>query len=329
MNVFDQIIVQKDVIDCNPTFDTKRDDWHIAFGIDSRFIIGMGVCATSILLNNPDEKINFHVFTDFVEAKDLERLRKLSAYRNAKIYIYYIDKKKFEKFPVSVGWTYATYYRFAVGGSLGEVAKKVLYLDADILCVDSMKALMNSDFKDSNIAIVVHDLMDFFRNRIKELAMSSELYFNAGMMYIDVERWNQECISEKAMEKMISGRIFKSLDQDVLNLLLDQKVQFVDIKWNYLYNMGTMNHSLPKDAAIIHFTGDKPWYRWTEYHFMSYIYHEYMQKSPWGDVALLEPAHYKQKRKMAKSFRKKKMYIEAAKWYYWYLVTRFKEKSKK
>lgn len=328
MNVFDQIIVQKDVIDCNPTFDTKRDDWHIAFGVDGNFIIGMGVCAASILVNNPNEHINFHIFTAAIDAADINRLKELTKYENAKVYLYYIDQKKFERFPISIGWTHAIYYRFVIGDALRGVADKVLYLDADILCIDSLKELMNVVFDDKSIVVVVKDLMDFFHLRLKELSMNSKLYFNSGMMYIDVNRWNQARISELAMREIASNaKKYKSFDQDVLNFLLDQSTQYVDIRWNYLYNMGTMEQKLPQETAMVHYTGDKPWYRWTEYHFMVNIYHEYMRGSPWSDTGLIEPAHYKQKRRMARSCRKKRDYLGAVKWYFRYLAARVKEKT--
>lgn len=326
MNLFDNVILKTEIIDENPTFEMKKEDLHIAFGIDANFAIGMGVCMTSIALHNQQEKINFHVFTDGIQAEDFERLKQLTHYKNVKLIIYYINKKVFEKFPTSVGWTYATYYRFIMGKVLYGQATKVLYLDADVLCIGSLKELIEIDMGNNTI-IGICDFLENFIVRMQELSIKNGKYFNAGVMYIDVERWCEDEISERAIQLLSKDPTkYKSLDQDVLNVLLDGKVKFVNKKWDYMYNTMRMKHALPDDTILIHFTGDKPWQSWTQHHFLAKYYMEYIQKSPWFNVKMREASSYKEKRKLARSYFRRQEYIIAIQWYWKYLVARQQKK---
>ena len=146
-------------------------------------------------------------------------------------------------------------------------------------------------------------------------------------MYIDVNKWHDQQIAHRAMELIIEDpQKYQSLDQDVLNVLLDGKTQYVDKKWDHIYNMSFMTHKLPDNTMLIHYTGDKPWQRWTEHHVMVKRYYAYMKKSPWADVPLAEPVHYKEKRKMAKSYKRSGMYLQYLKCYFDYLISRTKTK---
>jgi len=326
MGIFENVILKTAVLDENNTFEMVKDDLHIAFGIDANFAIGMGVCMTSIILNNPSEKINFHVFTDGIHQEDINRLKLLTKYENVKIKIYYIDINVFKTLPTTMGWSQAIYYRFIMAKVLYGSVDKVLYLDADILCIGSLKALIEMDMG-NDIIVGISDLLAFFKTRMEELSIKNGKYFNSGVMYIDVNKWSTEKISERAMELLSENpQKYKSFDQDVLNVLLDGKTQYADKKWNHIYNMLFMNHILPENTVLIHYTGDKPWHRWTEHHFMVKRYYEYSKKSPWSDVLIAQPVHYKEKRKMANSYKKRGMYLQFFKWYCDYLITRTKTK---
>lgn len=322
MEIFEDVILKTEVIDENNTFEMAKDDLHIAFGIDANFAMGMGVCMASIILNNQSEKINFHVFTDGINQEDLDRLTILTKYEHVKVKMYYINKEVFKNFPTSVGWTYATYYRFIMGNVLYGHVNKVLYLDADILCIGSLQGLLEIDM-DHYTIVGICDFLENFKIRMQELEIKNGKYFNAGVMYIDVNKWYEEKISQRAMELLIENpQKYKSLDQDVLNVLLDGKVYFADKKWDYMYDTMRMTHELPGNIILIHFTGDKPWQSWTQHHPLAKYYGEYIDQSPWSDIPLQKPMSYKEKRKMAKSYSKRNEYLSALKWYLEYLVAR-------
>lgn len=322
MEIFNHIILKTETLNSAKIVKKEDIDIHIAFGIDTNFARGMGICITSVILNNLEKNIVFHIFTDNMNEADLEKLEELTKYKNVGIKIYYIDSNVFKTLPTTMAWSEAIYYRFIMGKVLYGSVDKVLYVDADILCVGSLDELIQIDMKE-NIIIAIEDNYAGRQERIEYLAIQNGKYFNSGVMYIDINRWNDEEIAEKSLDLLLQnpGK-YKSFDQDVLNILLDGKTYFANEKWNYIYNLGYMNHEIPSGRKLIHFTGDKPWQRWTEHHLMVKIYAPYMSKSPWSSVPLSEPVHYKEKRRMAKSYTKRGNYIKALLWYGKYLIAR-------
>lgn len=329
MEIFNHIIKKKELLDENNTFETSCTDVHIAFGVDTNFVIGMGVSMTSIILNNLDVKINFHVITDGIDEEDIERLKILSRYENVKIYIYQIDVNAFKSLPTNSHWSYAIYYRFLIGTLLENEADKVLYLDADVLCIGSLQELIHTDMGDSIIA-GVSDIVKMFESTIRKLDIKNGKYFNSGVMYIDIEKWNKRKVSEIAVELLCKNpEKYISWDQDVLNVILDGKVCFVDKKWDYFYNGDTKDTKkiLPENVILIHFTGSKPWCKWTLHlPIVRQFFHLYMKKSPWDNFVFLMPRVYKEARYLSKSYKRRRKYLKAIEWYFKYLWMRTKTK---
>lgn len=320
---FNSIILETKVYNPARAFDAGSADFHIAFGIDRNFARGMGVLMHSICAHNADEKIVFHVFTDHILPGDVERLKAFSQYANFIIILYYIDLRAFKNLPTTLAWSYATYYRFIMGKVLYGKVDKILYLDADILCVGAMKEIGKIDFQD-NIALAIAE--DGLVN-VKRLSLTHGKYFNAGVLYIHIDRWNKEKIAERAIRLLEENpEKFPYLDQDVLNLLLDGKSKMIERKWNHLYDMRKIYDHVPEETVFIHFIGDKPWQEWTQHHFMVETYRQYAEKSPWAQESLLAPVHYKDKKRMAKSCMKKCDYAQAIHWYWEYVEGKIKSR---
>jgi lipopolysaccharide biosynthesis glycosyltransferase len=323
MDIFENIILKVEQLNEQTGFEETKADFHVAFGIDKNFARGMGILIDALHVHNPEEKIVVHVFTDGINQSDVDKLKKLTAHETIIIKIYYIDINAFKNLPTTLAWSYATYYRFIMGKVLYGIVDKVLYIDADILCIGSLAQLKNIDMQE-NIVLAISEEGQF---NVKRLGLAQGKYFNAGVLYIDINKWNDAQIAEKAVS-LLQGDPAKYtyLDQDVLNILLDGKTRFIDRKWNYLYDMRKMNNQLPNGVILIHFIGDKPWQEWSQHHFMVNLYHQYAAKSPWADVCLVEPRHYKEKKRMARSYAKRNRYMQAFYWYAKYAIAKIKTK---
>lgn len=320
-NLFKNVILETKILNSEQHFQEMDADLHIAFGIDKNFARGMGILINSILLHNLDEKIAFHIFTDDILASDIERLKLLTQYKQLFIRLYYIDIRAFENLPVTLAWSYATYYRFIMGKVLYGKVDHVLYLDADILCLGSLKDVKKIDMEENIVMAICEDGLI----NVNRLSLKQGKYFNAGVLYIDINKWNDAQIAEHAVQMLdINPEQYPYLDQDVLNILLDEKTKFIEKKWNYLYDMRKTDDQLLENVLLVHFIGDKPWQQWSQHHFMVQHYTEYMKISPWADVPLTEPRHYKEKKRLAKSFIKRGEYMEAFKWYCKYGMNKFK-----
>ncbi|WP_196603090.1 glycosyltransferase family 8 protein [Pectinatus frisingensis] len=304
------------------------DSMNIAFGIDAHFALGMGVLMSSIIKNNPSATIAFHVFTDRLISDDISHLAALGrAHKNIAIYIYYINNNKFTAFPTLFTWSKAIYYRFIICRELSTVSKRCLYLDSDILCLNSLENLFKADFKNA-IALVVpdHDGMTEYARR--NFNFNGEKYFNSGVMLIDIRRWNEANISEQAVTLLQNKNNFKFYDQDVLNLLLVNKVLFLPVCYNTIYHLADMKNNVTSDTIFLHYSGSvKPWQRWGQFHQLTSLWHKYQKSSPWANVPVQEARTYKQAKFMARTMKRTGNYSGWLQWSTLYIIWRIRDKT--
>lgn len=296
--MFENAVKQKNILSGNG-FPLEKADLHIAFGISANFTYPVGVLLTSILENSHDIKIAFHIFIDdCIEDTEKEKFELLLERYNTAISIYSIDNKIFKGLN-DAEFTIAAYYRFLIPYQLENIAEKYLYLDADMICVNSLSSFLNINFE-NNIACVVEDFQ--LNNGIPQLSDDkNNLYFNSGMMYIDINKWQQNTISEKSIAllqqvnkdsnlKEKYGYEFRCFDQDALNIILQKDVKYIEPRYNFLCNISLNKNKkmsmIPDDVYLLHYHGyNKPWHEWC-FHPLAKYFHKYWQISPWQHTIL-------------------------------------------
>lgn len=300
---------------------------HIAFGVDANFIRPMGVAMTSIIDNNPNQSLIFHVFANSIETVDVERLKRLADAEEVLIYLYLINQDVFKSLQTTWNYTVATYNRFIVAKLLYPAVERVIYIDADMVCKGNLGELAKMDFED-NIAMVVHDQGKFVASHMKTLDLKHDRYFNAGMLYIDLKAWNENQISEQAIE-LLQQRKFFLLDQDALNILLDGRAKFIDRRWNEICNMEKKSSKISQEAVLVHFASrNKPWHTWC-IHPEKQLFIRYSTASLWKDVPFFnQPRSYKEMKMMGAAMLHHGNYREALSWYWKYWKARRNEKNK-
>lgn len=323
-------VVQDKIVFSAKDFKLENADLHIAFGISANFTHPVGILMTSILENNKDIKIAFHIFADG-RISEIERSRfaKLTECYNAYISIYYLDNSAFIGLN-DAEFTIAAYYRFAIPYQLKDVAEKFLYLDADMAAVNSFKSFLKIDFKGKTACVVEDFRLSHEPDYKPMLTKNNDGYFNSGMMYIDIQKWLRDRVSEKCLEllrevnadpsqKQKYGYEFMCFDQDALNVVLKGNLIHLAPKFNYLCNISLKQnrhlHDVPGDTIIIHYHGfNKPWHEWC-FHPLARYFRQYKSISPWHDEPLdTHPSKYRQMRLYAKYFRRKHQLMKAVFW---------------
>ena len=299
----------------------SKNTLDIAFGIDRNFLFGCGVAIASILLNNSEISCEFHVFTDYISDKDKLYFSDLAKQYNSRINIYVINCDKLKSLPSTKNWTYATYFRFIIADYFYNKHEKILYLDADIACKGSIKELLDYQFSTNEIAAVVAERdVEWWQNRASVLTTPqlASGYFNAGFLLINIDEWNLNNISSKAIEMLRDPDWVSKithLDQDVLNVLLNGKVKFISGKYNTRYSINyelkdKVDNPVNDDTVFIHYVGPtKPWHEWADYP-VSRSFLIAKAASPWCKEDLLKPVNSNQYRYCAKHKFKQKHYIE-------------------
>ena len=318
-----QFIYRKESLGNISQAEDNKEVFHIAFGVDAYFVPQMGVMITSILINNPDCNLHVHAFLNSILPEDIDKLKTLSEqYRNIQIDIYYIDVSVFKNFQVGKSYTVATYNRIIIAQVLYPSISKLLYIDADTLCVGKILELKNLSF-DDKIILAVLDSGDWLPAHKQEIGISERQdYFNAGVLYIDLQKWNEFGMSEKMIE-LLNERKLSFQDQDAINLIAIGQIKAIPKSFNQFFLMNEDNENIPPDTLFLHFAGSlKPWQPWCD-NPQKNVYYEYLNKTLWKDF-VYKPRSYHEKRMMSKAAMKKKQFLTALKWYYLYLKEKFK-----
>lgn len=323
----------------NLTRDDKKSDFYIAFGISKAFTYPVGVLITSILENNKDMKISFHIFVDDkIEDKELNRFKDLIEFYDTNIIIYEIDNSEFLNLD-DREFTIATYYRFAIPYQLKDLTDKYLYIDADMIAIRDLKDYLNINIENKIAAVVDDFTLDKVGNPI--LLAEDKKYFNAGMMYINLNLWMKEQVSEKSVsilrevnldpkQKIKYGYEFRCFDQDALNIVLKNKVKYIEPKYNFLANISLKHNknlqNVPTDTIFIHYHGfNKPWHEWCFHHLARY-FRDYKEISPWKNEPLDKyPTKYRQMRLYAKFYIKNGDFIKVMYWIIRSILKKYKK----
>lgn len=317
----------------------KDNAFHIAFCIDDRFFMPMGVTIASIIANNPEQHFTFHILAFDIPQEQINRAKQYERNPKIKIHFHPINLNNFSQFDSYIAhspYSLATFVRLVVPMVLADYCDKVLYLDADILCVGALNDLIKFDISDYTAA-GVPDVNVIQQRQIKSLNLQHGRYFNAGMLLINIPTWLKNGITQKALQILNDKKIALPFnDQDCLNLVLDGQVRYTSYRWNYLYNisanMKANNKKLVymQKTGIVHFAGNvKPWADWIEHEVVT-LFKKHHALSPWKDIPLDNtPKTTKELRMNAHFMMTQKKPLQAVKWYTKYLIADHQKKSKK
>jgi lipopolysaccharide biosynthesis glycosyltransferase len=259
---------------------------HICTASDKNYGKYAGVMIASVLFSaKKDDELIFHILDGGISDVDktyIEELKKIKAFE---IIYYKIDDKEYEICPVSY-LPIATFYRVKIASILKDV-DKVLYLDCDLIVNKSLKELYNSDIENYWIA----GIEDPIAQKNKERLGYDEkyLYFNAGVLLINLKKWREDKIEAKLFEYMKNSREkIKWVDQDLLNDVLYEKALEVDKRWNsqnfpygHTYKDEKEYKKALKKPYIIHYIlAEKPWQIGSMVPRRKYYFKNF-KKTPW------------------------------------------------
>lgn len=211
---------------------------NIALITDENYITPTGTAIASVLQSNPDEHIHFYVITKSLSDKHIGVLESFIEphKHHAALEIIRLDSDLFSDFPIRKGdhVSVATYYRIFFPKILPESIHKLLYIDGDILCVDSLKSFYETDLAGFSCA-VCHDEQDANENNFIRLKYPKENgYFCAGVMLINLDWWRENDVMEKCLDYILEEpEACLWHDQDALNHVLNGTVLWADFRYNF------------------------------------------------------------------------------------------------
>ena len=312
-----------------------KQELHVCLCHDDGYLKFAAVLMNSIVLNaesiSPQKKEKykfvFHLLCDKLSKQSTEQLmiieKALNSHFPCSIIFHQVDDSVFKKYK---SWdsdgkiSYATYLRLLIPEILPDTDKCV-YLDCDMLCYGDLTELFEIDLRNKIIAASPDEraLMRKLHFKGKKLNKdfwheygAEECYFNAGLLVINLKKWRKENITAKCIDYLNRYDV-KFPDQDVLNMILFDQVQFIPITWNFnteirevlqqrKSNLAGKSDYLKKiiqpvienqtlKVNVYHYYGQpKPWWSVPFYFIrgsLSYIDENYLQ--PYVDTACKTP----------------------------------------
>lgn len=254
----------------------------IVFSFDSNFALQAGVAINSLLRHagsNTFYNINILVNENSIKKSDRDRILSLKQYySNVKISFTNVGNAFKGEFEIR-NITIATYYRLLIP-KLFPQFDKIIYADVDLIFRDDLSTIYQKPFIANALIAGVKEAYDFeligssnsVLDYYKSIGCNSEAYINAGFLILNSKALREEQIFEK-IEKHIAKK-YISQDQDIINILCKDRIDLLPVTYNYTSTLYTWNASsnlfrekykdylcpdIDKKAAVVHFTGSKPW----------------------------------------------------------------------
>lgn len=273
------------------------DRIQILCALDANYLPQLRVLLTSIRLNNPGETFGLYLMHSGLPECELEGLERWCGEAGWEFHSVPVDAALFDGAPVTAQYPREMYYRLLAGQMLPESLSRVLYLDPDILVINPLRELWETDMQGNMFAAAAHTGKTELANNVNRIRLGTDHdYYNSGVLLIDLER----CRSEVAPDELFAfvrehRRELVMPDQDLLNAVYgDSILPLDDALWNYdarnfnnymLRSAGEQDMDwVMENTAILHFCGKaKPWKPNYIYRFgVLYRHYERLAERAWG-----------------------------------------------
>lgn len=247
----------------------------IVFAIDKNVVVPCVVTITSLLSNaNPGTEYDIFILCEKNSLPLTERSVIADSFKDiSKVDIHFMDVgDAFSDVPEMKRVTKATYYRLLIP-ELFPQFDKVIYSDIDIIFQRDLSSAFETSFPHNELVAAVLDLainreFYFASDLPKTIGKSVRDYFNAGFLIMNLKQLRLENKVEEFKE--LSKVKHAQNDQDVLNIVCNGRVQWLDSSYNFQTNhymnyMWGRSHSaidftnLVKTATLHYTFRNKPW----------------------------------------------------------------------
>ena len=256
-------------------------------------------CITMLLSffdHHRKERVCVHLLSNGLQTEEVDKVRVLVEGFKARLEVYTVDGGFLDSLTQGrqsyISST--TYARLFLSDILSAEVDKVLYLDCDLIVVDSLVPLWELPIEETCELAVVEDSCSANMNYYERLCLPKKYhYFNAGVLLINLEAWRKRGFV--AME-LLDSRTFQLdyADQDVLNILCAGRVRYLPFRYNIQEPM--LRKYMPEmrseacmeiinelsSPVVVHFTYKlKPWC-YTSFHpYKEHFYH-YFDQTEWS-----------------------------------------------
>lgn len=250
---------------------TLLSPMHIAFGISNSYTPYIAVTIKSVIENNRNNELYFHVLTDYISNSNRERLyREVERNRNVHINIHLVEDGFLQDLKTGV-WKIHAWYRILLPAILPASVDKVLYLDADTLVVADLSQLFTIDMTNRSVAAAIDvqslDYYPFDRCGYER----KKKYICSGVLFMNLDYWRSHNLTGKLVDWAKRNRnSIQFPDQDAINYVCQDSKIVLPLRYGILntffnnkifYTEQYINQlrDCIENPVIIHYAGCYPW----------------------------------------------------------------------
>lgn len=259
----------------------NQEPINIVTAADNNYMLPLCIMLNSIS-SNTTRKIRFFILSNGISNENENEIFNLVKCANIELNFIDANNHIATKLPLSSSWdhiTKTTYLRLFLPELIPNHIKKVIYLDGDIIVMDNISKLWEQELSGKTIG-AVQDFIPFINlqgSKIDYSKLGIDDYsknFNAGVLLIDLRKWNENKITEKACEFLEKyQKEIRFNDQEALNYIFADNWKELDREWN---TFSLVKSHSPK---IIHYiTQNKPWMPKYNHYYLK-EYHDAIKKT--------------------------------------------------
>ena len=285
---------------------------HIVYASDNGFAEILGVSLVSLFECSKDmDEIQVYILDSGISEKNHCRIERVCQKYGRALPIWIKARNITDELGIKVTvdrGSLSQYARLFISRDLPEKLHRVLYLDCDVIVVQSISKLWNLDMHGKTIAALNDAFSKYYRRNID--LQPNDIMFNSGVMLIDLDRWKKLKVEGRLLHFIEEkhGKIQQG-DQGALNSILsydcycfDPSFNSVTIFYDFSYKelltyrkpiKGYYSEAEVKNAVehpvIVHFTtsflSKRPWVNGCEHKYCKQ-WRNYKETSPWRNDPL-------------------------------------------
>ncbi len=266
-----------------------QENINILVTLNSNYIRPLKVMLKSLFLNNAGEQFAIFLMHTSLKENELEELDGYIKAHGNQLKVIFVDENCFDDAPILMHYTKEMYFRLLAYQLLPQNLERILYLDPDILVLNSIRELYETNLRGYLYAAAYHDKISIKEiNKIRLYPYEINAYYNSGVLLMNLHKLRQEA-NEAEIYRFVEENRAKLImpDQDILNALyakqiknLDEKLYNYDARYYSFYKLSSNGlydmDQIIKHTVILHFCGKrKPWTKkYTGKFYSLYKYYE-------------------------------------------------------
>lgn len=275
----------------------------VVCGADNKYSMPLAVTLRSVLENlAEDRKISFFIFDGGISQNNKIKIYK-SLGKSRQFSLSWLNPvtKLLTNIHLSGHISKASYLRLLIPDLLAPQIKKAIYLDSDLLVMNDLGKLWDTEIKDYPLLACQDSGVPYISstygvaNYDKLGIPANYKYFNSGVLVLNLDIWRLKKIGIQVIEYSQKNKDYMHFhDQEALNAVLAGQWKELHPKWNQtpgIYQFSSWKDSsfseevyqtLVSDPSIIHFASSvKPWNS-TLYHPANHIFFQYLDLTAWS-----------------------------------------------